>query len=471
MKLKLPLLLTVIYFILIFIFLKTFNIFSVIFLIAVVLIDYFMNVRNGVKYLLYLLAALSIFTPILSIFLIYLPFVVFGFLLKERNFIRNYVLGFAISFVPSTIIYLISTYLSIPLSYPVIALIFYSLPVIAFCILKKRSFDFFEIDTKDFILSLIVLFFTVIIAINIVDDKNLFMANGAREFYRVNKVTQGLDRDGLIPLYNPGIGTGEATYLFVPPTSVTHFGLTNFLLKFIPPVLFFNSQLFFILFLSVLSLSVLLYSIIKNKSNLNMMAVTAVSLLVGLNFLILQSMESTRSFYGYPIVHLFLSLIIGNPKRYKDFVILMYLSILMLLIHPALGVASVLFAASLFLIRKMYYFKDQDEIKYFFRWMAKNKLKLLITLVIISMLPVFYVSTPFMFDYLLKDYEGTNLNFKNLKSSMSSYLNSYYEEELSFRIEMLDESLRNIGDDFDDIIWNHYSNAKKFGYTPKDMPP
>ena len=39
------------------------------------------------------------------------------------------------------------------------------------------------------------------------------------------------------------------------------------------------------------------------------------------------------------------------------------------------------------------------------------------------------------------------------------------------RIEMLDESLRNIGDDFDDVIWNHYSNAKKFGYTPKDMPP
>ena len=432
MKLKLPLLLTVIYFILILVFLKTFSVLSIILLIITIILGYFTKIKNEIINLLYLLAALSVFTHIFSIFLIYLPFVVFGFLFKERNFIRNYVLGFAISFVPSTLIYLISTYLSIPLPYLAITLIFYSLPIIAILILRKRSFEFFEINTKDFILSLIVLFFTVIIAINIVDDKNLFMANGAREFYRVNKVIQGLDKDGLIPLYNPGMGTGEATYLFVPPTSVTHFGLTNFLLKFIPPVLFFNSHLFFILFLSVLSLSVLFYSIIKNKSNLNMLAVTAVSLLVGLNFLILQSMESTRSFYGYPIVHLFLSLIIGNPKRFKDFVILMYFSILMLLIHPALGVASVLFAASLFLIRKMYYFKDQDEIKYFFRWMAKNKLKLLITLVIISLLPVFYVSTPFMFDYLLKDYEGTNLNFKNLKSSMSGYLTSYFEIELSF---------------------------------------
>lgn len=432
MKIKLPLLLTVIYFILILIFLKTFSILSIILFIITIILDHFTKIKNGIINLLYFLAALSVFTPIFSIFLLYLPFAVFGFLLRERNFIRDYVLGFAISFVPSTLIYLISTYLSIPLSYPVIALIFYSLPVIAFFILRKRSFDFFEIDTKNFIFALIVLFFTVIIAINIVDDKNLFMANGAREFFRVDKVIQGLDKDGLIPLYNPGIGTGEATYLFVPPTSLTHFGLTNYLLKFIPPILFFNSHLFFILFLSVSSLSVLFYSIIKNKSNLNMMAVTAVSLLVGLNFLILQSMESSRSFYGYPIAHLFLSLIIGNPKRFNDFIILMYFLVLILLIHPAFGVAMFLFAGSLFFIRKLYYFKDQDEIKYFLKWISKNKLKLLTILVIISLLPVFYVSTPFLFKYLLKDDPGWKLNYQNLKASMSSYFNNYSDNELSF---------------------------------------
>jgi len=38
------------------------------------------------------------------------------------------------------------------------------------------------------------------------------------------------------------------------------------------------------------------------------------------------------------------------------------------------------------------------------------------------------------------------------------------------RITMLDESLKIIGDDFEEHIRNHYSNAKKFGYAPKAMP-
>ena len=38
------------------------------------------------------------------------------------------------------------------------------------------------------------------------------------------------------------------------------------------------------------------------------------------------------------------------------------------------------------------------------------------------------------------------------------------------RIPMLNDSLVIIGDDFEDDIRNHYSNAKKFGYVPKPMP-
>ena len=39
------------------------------------------------------------------------------------------------------------------------------------------------------------------------------------------------------------------------------------------------------------------------------------------------------------------------------------------------------------------------------------------------------------------------------------------------RIEMLDESLKIIGDDFADIIRNHYKSAERLGYSPKEMPP
>lgn len=38
------------------------------------------------------------------------------------------------------------------------------------------------------------------------------------------------------------------------------------------------------------------------------------------------------------------------------------------------------------------------------------------------------------------------------------------------RITMLNDSLKIIGDDFEDHIKNHYRNAKKFGYAPKPMP-
>ena len=38
------------------------------------------------------------------------------------------------------------------------------------------------------------------------------------------------------------------------------------------------------------------------------------------------------------------------------------------------------------------------------------------------------------------------------------------------RIQMLDDSLKEIGDDFAAEIKNHYRNAKKVGYAAKSMP-
>jgi len=393
MKIKLIQLSVVLYFLLIFIFLKTYNIYSIIFFFAVLILDYFSNIKTGIKNLLYFLSALSVFTPIFGIFLIFLPFMVFGLLLKERSFMRDYIMGFAVSFIPTTIIYLISTYLSIPLSLPVIISIFYALPLIAILLLKKKSLDVFELGYKEFIAVLVILFFTSIVAINIIDDKSLFMANSGREFYRVQNIVQGLDNEGLIPIYDPRIGSGVATFLWTPPAIVTHFAVINLLLKFYNPLLFFNSHTFFILLLTVFSLNVLFYSIIRNRSALNVTGITLVSLVTGLNFFILQSLESIRAFFDVALANLLFSLILNNPKRFKDWLVLGYLAALVLLVHPGIGFAIVVFSASLLLCKKIYYIRERDEIKYFIKWFLKNKLKLFVIFIIFVLLPKFFCTT------------------------------------------------------------------------------
>jgi len=378
------------------------------------------------------LAAISIFTPVFYLFLIYLPFVVFGLLLKQRNFVRDYLIGFAVSFIPAIIIYLLSTYLSIPLPLPLLVFVFYLIPITAIFVLKKRALNAFNLNTKHFTFALMVLFFTSLIAINIVDSSNLFVVNHSREFYRVHLAVKGLETSNLIPLYDPAIANGEPTFLWIPPAFIMHFALPNLFLGFMNAVLLYNAQSFFALFMVVLSFGVLFRSIIGNRSNLNSMAVTAVSLLIGLNFVILQTIESIKGFYGFPISILLLSLIIDNPRRYKEFIIVMYLSVLIMLIHPSFGIATVLFASILFVVRKIYYIRDREEIRQFFKWFSRNKSKLIVTLLIISLTPLFYVLTPFMFGDFLAEDPIKDLSINNLQKASKNFFQGYFTNELSY---------------------------------------
>ena len=433
MKLKLIPALTIVYFLLVFFLLKSFNIFSLIFLAFVLILDYYTKIKSGILNLLYFLAALSLFQPLFYIFLIYLPFAIFGLLLEKRSFIKSYILGFAISFIPSTIVYLISTYLSVKLNFPIILIIFYLLPLIAIIVLNKKITEVLDFDNKDFIFALIVVFFTLIISINIVDDKNLFIANGAREFYRIQVAVRGLSESGSIPIYDPAIGTGEATYLWVTPTYITHFTLANLFLKFLNPILFFNAASLFILLLSVLSLGVLLNSIIdKEISYLNILVVIAITLITGLNFLFLQFLESIKAFYAYPIAHLLLSLVLINPKHFEDFFILLYLSALVLMIHSAVGLGVVLFALSLFFIVKAKYIVNKEEVKNFVKWVFANKIKILIIFIIMLFIPLFYVSTPSIFKDFLLDQPSIKLTFGNIKSAAIDFFKGYFGNELSY---------------------------------------
>src|SRR3989338_7533101 len=116
MKIKLIPVISIVYFLLVFVLLKKFSIFPIIFLIVVLFIDYLTDLRAGIKNLLYFLAALSAFYPLLMLFLLYLPFAVFGLLLEKRSFAKSYVLGFVVSFIPAIFLYFLSTYLNMPLN-------------------------------------------------------------------------------------------------------------------------------------------------------------------------------------------------------------------------------------------------------------------------------------------------------------------------------------------------------------------
>ncbi|MBI2135304.1 hypothetical protein HYU09_04905 [Candidatus Woesearchaeota archaeon] len=432
MKIKIQQILVVIYFILIFAILKIFNVYSVLFFIAVLLIDHFTQLRQGIKNLLYFLSAVSAVTPLLFIFLVYLPFAVFSLLLKERNFIRDYLIGFAVSYIPAILIYLVSTYFSIKLNVPLLIFIFYLPAVLAIIALKKKSLDAFDMDSKDFFYALAAFFFTVIVAINILSDTNLFMANGSREFYRTELAVQGLEKQGILPLYDPGMGNGEASFLWVTPAFAVHSALSVLFLDFNSDIFSYNLRSLFMLFLFVLSLYVLFNSIMRDRSNLSILAMTAAGLLTGLNFVVLQYLESIKGFSAYPIATLLLSLILLNPKRFGHFAAIMYLAALTPLIHPSFGVAANVLAFSLFLITKRYYIKDREEIRNFLSWLPKNKFKLLALIVFISLIPIFYLSAGFIFKDFFKESATPELDFASIKHTAANFWDSYRFNELSF---------------------------------------
>lgn len=403
MKIKLLQILAAVYIVLFFLLTKNFSMIPIIFFAIVLLLDFFTDLRSGIKNLLYFLAALSSFVPLFSMFLIYLPFSVFGLLLVKKGFIRNYVLGFTISFIPSIFIYLISTYLSIRLNLVLIWLIFFILPIIVFFLLKKKSLEGLELNNNQGLLMFAILSFTTIVAIGIVDNESLFISNGTREYTRMQYAVSGLINQGFIPIYNPGIGQGEATFLWDAPGRASNYIVKNSMLNFIPRILFFNAYSFFILFMHVLALSLLFGSIIKQKKSvLVMLAIAGVAVLIGLNFFFLQKLESIKFFTAFPLAYLLISLIIGNPTKLKEFVIMMFIASIIMTLHSGYGMGVIILSFSIFIIRKAHYIRNREEIKQFFGWAVKNKIILSIIVLITMLLPIFYFSAGIIYKDALR---------------------------------------------------------------------
>ena len=105
MKIKINQILLLAYILLLSIILKQVLYVSLILAVAFILLAKF---APDFENLLYLLALLSPFLPVLYIFIFYLPFVIYGYLFENSCFIKRFLFGYAISFFSTIILYILS---------------------------------------------------------------------------------------------------------------------------------------------------------------------------------------------------------------------------------------------------------------------------------------------------------------------------------------------------------------------------
>jgi len=238
MKIKITQIILIIYLILISIITKNFQLVSWGLLVIAFIAAYLLSknkIFGSIENLSYILIALLPFPYLLSIFLVYLPFTIFGNLLTKKSFIKSYILGFSISLVPTILIYTAANYLNISLNFFIILLFFYLPIIIAIFVVinKNKSLNFINIDLKEYFIILTILLATTFVAINIVNDHSLFISNGTYYYSKFNLIVESINTNGKFPIYDPSISAGESPFLFETPLMFSHLGFTNTILFFL----------------------------------------------------------------------------------------------------------------------------------------------------------------------------------------------------------------------------------------------
>jgi len=306
---------------------------------------------------------------------------------------------------------------------------------------KKKSLNFFVIDIGDYLIILVILATTIFVAINIVNDHSLFISNGTYYYSKFNLIVKSINLDGKFPIYDPSISAGESPFLFETPLMFSHLGFTNIILSFIPPVLFYNTYSFFILFISTLALSLLIRSIVPNPPKefsgrmLNTAIITLGSLMIGLHFFFVQSLESFKSFVTFPIDYLLFSLILEKPKNVGEIIIIGYLIVLVFTMHVANGIGIVLlFISLIFLIfMKLFFEKKLSGVK---NWIQINKTIIFYVGILLILLPIFYIMPVLVFADNLED--KSKMNWKKAPSATYSYIKDFVSSQSQLSLKYPD---------------------------------
>jgi hypothetical protein len=388
------------------------------------------KILDSLENLAYIIIALVPFPYLLSLFLIYLPFTVFGVLFTKKGFIQSYVIGFALSLIPTILIYTASNYFGLSLSFFSIALFYYLPVLVAFFVVvtKRKSLEFLNVDFKEVLIFITILASTIFVAINIVDNSSLFMSNGTYMYSKFELIVKSINPPSIFPIYDPATSSGESPFLFETPLVFSHPAFANGLLNFIPPVTFYNLYSLYILFLAALSLSVLLRSILnlvceEEKHKLSYILVVILgSLSIGLNFYFVQHLEAFKAFFAFSINYLIFALILEKPRKLKEMALIFYMIVLTFITHTPHGFGIVLISFSLiFLILMKIYISKSSHIK---GWLFKNKGKAIAIGIIIIFLPSFYIAPAWIFKDLLE--EKGKLEWDNFYKALYTYPKPFF---------------------------------------------
>lgn len=425
--------------------------------LAVFLREYFPRDLENISYVL---IALSPFLPVLAIFAFYLPLAVYGLLLGDSGFIKKYIFGYAISFFSVIFVYTLSL-LDIRLSLPVLISAFY-IPAIAVAFKlyrKNKTFavfrEIYKIETKEFIVLLISLFFLFFVVHGIINNNNLYMSNGTYVYTKFLSVVEGVNKFGQVPQYEPRIAEGEQLFYTDTPVFYSSLGFASLILGWIARVLFFNSATVFIIWLSILALWLFLREMLPGEKNsyTSFIIPAAASLSVILSFMFLQLFESFKQSSTYPINFLILGLIFSNARNFRILASIAALLLISFLIHGTHFIGFVQIAAFSFILRLLIN-KPMENIKSAFEYFKKNKLRIIAVFALLLLVPLFYLMPGQMFkNYMREPYSlKTELSFSQIKTVVSNYL---------FTSLFLDKNTNPLSVSYPDL---HRIDDKRFGF-------
>ena len=367
---------------------------------AVLLFFFDKYIHSDLRNLVYVLVSLVPFLPLFVIFVIYLPYMVFGLFIENISFLKRYLMGFSFSFFFSIILYYAFAGPQIPLHGFFLYTFFY-IPVLAVLVVwkfKKKAVlqnisSIFKINTDNYIIILVTLFFLFFVAHVNLTDHSLFMSNGTQLYTKFSYIVKSIEGNHEFPLYDPGGGMGEQ--IFITDSTFFYHNLAtifSFLKGWVSPVLFFNTYQVFILWLSILGASVFLSSLIgtREKDYKSTLIITVGSLAIGLSFFFIHWLESFKQFSALPVNFLLFSIIISVPKKPSEFSVILYLLILSFFIHgiQAIGVGLILLFLFiiLFITQKHYLYGVLEMV-------SKNKFKLLFIFILAIFMMVGYYGT------------------------------------------------------------------------------
>jgi hypothetical protein len=360
-----------------------------------------LKLDHKIENLLCIIIALSLKIEVLLVFLVYLPFVVFGRFLDKGGFVKRYIFGFAVSMFSTILLYCAGTYVAMPMG-TIIVILFFAIPALMawMRVQKEERLALLGISPKECIAIIASIGAVFFVAGNILTDSSLFISNGTYQYTKFELIVKGINEGGNFPIYDPAVSQGESPFLFESPLTFSHIAFGNIMLAFIDSVSFYNAYVIFILFISALGLYLLVGAIVgldeEKNGNMHVFAILIGALSIGLNFYFVQLLESFKAFFTFPMNYLILSIIIGWKSDLKDVLAVIILIPLTFISHTPHGLGIVLIASSMAALHMMRKLRAK-EMPLLISLMELNKGKMLAAVAIILLFPLFYVSSSFLF--------------------------------------------------------------------------